>query len=301
MPPSPLREALDADVRQCNARAGSLSYYVAGKGRPLLLLHSINAAASAYEIKPLFDRFKEVRRVYAPDLPGFGLSDRSDRAYDVKLYVDAVLDMLDVIRHDQPEAPVDAVAVSLSAEFLARAARDNEDAWRSLTLITPTGFRAGSQKLRAAEGETREMRPLSLIINVPLWRRALFRGLVRPGVIRYFLRRTYGSDDIDEGLARYCDDTTHQAGAEHAPLAFLSGALFSKDIRNVYEALTLPVWLAHGTRGDFKDFREAQWTEARSNWQRDAFDTGAMAHFEQPAAFQEMLKAFLDAPVGGAS
>lgn len=293
MPSPSLRKALDADLHECNARAGRLSYYAAGEGPPLLLLHSINAAASAYEIKPLFDRFKDSRRVYAPDLPGFGMSDRSNRPYDVKLYLNAVLDMLDAIRAEQPTTTVDALAVSLSAEFLARAARDTPDAWRSVTLVTPTGFRAGSQELRAAEGETREIKALSLIIKAPLWRRALFLGLVRPAVIRYFLRRTYGSNAIDEGLASYCDETTHQEGAEYAPLAFLSGALFSKDIRDVYEALRLPVWLAHGTRGDFKDFSEAKWTETRTNWRRDSFDTGALCYFEKPDAFQAQLKAFL--------
>ena len=39
--------------------------------RPLLLLHSINASASAYEVKPLFEHYRQQRPVYAPDLPGF--------------------------------------------------------------------------------------------------------------------------------------------------------------------------------------------------------------------------------------
>ena len=31
------------------------------------------------------------------------------------------------------------------------------------------------------------------------WAEALFRGLTHPAVIRYFLRRTWGRDEIDEG------------------------------------------------------------------------------------------------------
>jgi pimeloyl-ACP methyl ester carboxylesterase len=58
--------------------AGRLSYYVSGHGPPLLLVHSINAAGSAYEVKPLYEHYARSRTVYALDLPGFGFSDRSD-------------------------------------------------------------------------------------------------------------------------------------------------------------------------------------------------------------------------------
>lgn len=75
----------------------------------------------------------------------------------------------------------------------------------------------------------------------------------RPGVIRYFLRRTWGGPTIDEDMARYAELTTRVPGAEHAPLAFLSAQLFSQDSNTVYEQLTQPVWMSHGVRGDFTD------------------------------------------------
>ncbi len=283
--------AIDAEREALERRAGPLSYYVAGEGPPLLLLHSINAAGSAYEIKPVFEAFRKTRTVYAPDLPGFGYSDRSRRDYTVSLYVDAIHDMLDAIGGG---VPVDALALSLSSEFLARAAVQKPESFASLALVTPTGFRRGSSRLRGPAGSTREIGLVRSIVNVPLWRRGLFRGLVRPSVIRLFLRKTWGSDAIDQGLAEYDDMTTHQPGAENAPLAFLSGSLFSGDIRTVYERLELPVWLGHGTRGDFKDFTEADWTRARDNWQVQAFDTGALPHFEQPDAFFASYAEFLD-------
>jgi pimeloyl-ACP methyl ester carboxylesterase len=266
---------------------------VSGQGAPLLLLHSINAAGSAYEIKPLFDHYRTTRRVYAPDLPGFGLSDRSERRYDVRLYVDAIDDVMASIAAEKGPVPVDALALSLSSEFLARAAVARPEEFRSLAMVTPTGFRAGSDRLRAPEGSTREIAMLSPLLRFPLWRRGLYQLLVTPSSIRYFLRRTWGSPHIDEGLARYDDLTTHQPGAEHAPLAFLSGALFSRDIRNVYERLNVPVWLPHGTRGDFRDFRGADWTRSRDNWTLQPFDTGALPHFEQLERFCELYDRFL--------
>ena len=124
----------------------------------------------------------------------------------------------------------------------------------------------------------------------------LFRMLTRPGVVRYFLRRTYGAHDIDEQLWRDAVATAREPGAERAPLHFLAAALFSGDIQEAYERLTQPVWMSHGTRGDFTDYRGRQTVAGRSNWRFSVFETGAMPYFEQPAAFREALRAFLDAP-----
>jgi pimeloyl-ACP methyl ester carboxylesterase len=288
-----LTHALEADRREYHDRAGRLSIYRAGQGAPLLLAHSINAAGSAYEVRPLFEHYRARRRVFAPDLPGFGFSDRSRRRYDVRLYVDALHDAVDRALEDTGASALDALALSLSSEFLARAALERPERFRSLALVTPTGFTASSDRLRDAPGTTREMPRLAAVLEFPVWRRGLYRLLVTPASVRYFLRRTWGSADIDHDLAAYDDLTTHQPGAEHAPLAFLSGRLFSRDIRSVYEQLPMPVWLAHGTLGDFSDFRGSAWTRNRANWTVQAFDTGALPHFEQPAAFCDAYDRFL--------
>jgi len=285
-----LPPALDAERLEIEGRAGRLSYYVAGEGPPLLLLHSINAAASAFEVRPVFEHYRPARRVYAPDLPGFGFSDRSRRDYSVRLYTDAVHDMLDQIPGNEP---VDAVALSLTAEFLARAVREQPGRFRRLVLITPTGFRGDSNTLREPEGTTREKLWLHRVLTLPLWRQALYAQLVKPRVIRYFLKRTWGSDNYDEAMAAYADLTSHQPGAEHAPYAFLSGGLFSKDIRTVYESLEQPVWLPHAMRGDFKDFSGADWARKSGTWTVQPFDSGALPHFEQPDEFFAAADRFL--------
>lgn len=297
-----LEPALEnAETVELDRRAGALSCYVAGDGSPLVLIHSINAAGSAYEIRPIFEHFRKTHRCYAPDLPGFGQSDRSAREYSVALYCDAVRDVLEFVAERQPGAAIDALALSLSSEFLARVATESSVPLASLALVTPTGFRRGSERLRAPEGTTRNMPWLSAVLEFPLWRQGLYRLLTRPATIRYFLKRTWGSEHWDPGLAAYDDRTTDMPGAENAPYAFLSGKLFSRDIRNVYEALTLPVWLPHGTRGDFADFSGADWARARDNWRVEAFDSGALPHFELPDRFMQSYRHFLDKTPAGRS
>ena len=288
-----LPSALDAERLTYDGQSGDLSYYVGGEGPPMLLLHSINAAGSAFEVKPIFDAMRQSHTVYVPDLPGFGHSDRSARDYNVGLYVSAVADMLDVIAQSHESTPVDGLALSLASEFLARAARDHPERFHSLTLVTPTGLNRSSSTLVGAEGETREMAAFSSFLRIPGLNKGLFNLLVKPGVIRYFLKRTWGTNTYDESLADYDDLTTHQPGAMHAPLAFLSGKLFSKDIRRVYEAIDLPIWVPHGTRGDFKDFSGADWTQDRDNWQLQPFESGALPHFEDADSFSNAYRSFL--------
>lgn len=293
VPSLTLPPAVAAERFETRGRSGRLSYYVAGAGQPMLLLHSINAAASVREVQPAFDHARQRARVYAPDLPGYGFSDRSDRPYDIKLFCDAVRDMLDVIAKDHGHAAVDALGLSLSAEFLARVAAEQPARFRTLTLVTPTGFRRGYDSMRAAAGTSREFPGVYSTVTFPVWRSALFKALVSRASIRYFLRRTFGSRDVEESLVDYSWRTTHQSGADRAPFAFLSGRLFSADIRNVYEQLEMPVWLAHGTRGDFADFSESGWVRQRKNWEVQAFDTGALVYFQQPGLFCQHWDAFL--------
>lgn len=292
-----LPHAIDGRREEANRRSGPLAYYVRGEGPPLLLVHSINAAASAFEMRPLAEAFAG-RTVYVPDLPGFGFSDRSKRDYTIRLYVDAILDMTDEIAARHGPGPVDAAALSLSCEFLGRAAVERPDAFRTLGMITPTGFERGSGKRRGPPGKSREVPGLHRIFTAPPWSRALFNLLVARRSIDFFLKKTFGRPDYDRALLDYDYATAHQPGAENAPYAFVSGKLFSGDVRDVYEAIRHPVCVMHATRGDFQDFSEAGWARARPNWQFHAFEAGAMVHFERLDELLAVYRPFLDQPPG---
>jgi len=295
----PLPPALAAGRREIDGRSGKLSYYVAGKGPPLLLIHSINAAASAFEVRPIFETMQAQRRVYAVDLPGFGFSDRTVRDYNVRLYVDAVQDMLDAIASDRGFDPIDALALSLSAEFLARAAALAPQRLRRLIFVAPTGLSRPPTVADAGSDVhgTREIAGLLWALQVPLWRQRIFDLLVSRASIRYFLGRAWGSKHIDEALFRYCFLTAHRPGACNAPYAFVSGRLFSKDVVRLYMSLKMPVLVCRGTRGEFQDMGGLGRVSALPNWSVQTFDSGAMPQFERATEFNSALTRFLEAPV----
>lgn len=301
MPGAAGRDELPAPVsgqrHEMASAAGRLTYYSAGPDAdgglpPLLLIHSINAAGSAYEVRPLYEHYRNSRTVYALELPGFGHSDRSRRAYTPRVMTDAILAVLREIQSVHGRGPIDALALSLSSEFLARAISEMPLVFRSAALVSPTGFRSRDNNTKWRDG-TRGMPWLHSLFEFPLWSEGFFNLLSSRASIKFFLKKTWGSDKYDRGLADYDYITTHQPGARHAPYYFVSGFLFSQDILRIYQSLTLPVWMSHGVRGDFVDYSAKTSVERRANWHITVFQTGAMPHFETQNAFIAAYDAFL--------
>ncbi len=302
----PLPPALSGERREIDSKAGRLSYYTAGpegalpegSAPPLLLIHTINAAASSYEVRPLYEHYRTQRRVYALDLPGFGFSERSDREYTPRLMTDAIHAIVEEIRQREGGQPLDAFALSLGCEFVARAASETPELFRSLAFISPTGFDSRAPRAGSPEN-TRGNWFVYDALSFPLWGRAVYDLLNTRVSARFFLEKTWGSRDIDEGLWDYAYLTSHQPGAEHAPFYFVGGFLFSTDITRIYQSLQLPVLMIHGVRGDFVNFDGAKAFRDRPNWTIKVFSTGAFPQFEALDAVVREYDGFLG-HIGGA-
>ncbi len=231
-----LPEAIEANRRSFDSPGtGLVSYYASDheNSRPLVLIHSINAAACSIEMSPLFNHYRGSRATYSIDLPGFGFSDRSDRRYTPKLYQTAIIDFL----KSQVNQPADVVALSLSSEFAATAAYMEPDLFHSLVLISPTGL--SKQKRRAAQkiGENNQGNGAHKLLSFPLWGRPLYDLITTKASIRYFLQQSMAMP-VPPEMVEYDFLTAHQPNAENAPLYFLSGLLFTPGINNlVYERM----------------------------------------------------------------
>ena len=303
--PPPLPSPLAAERFDLDVHGVRIACYRAGPDAeaddravvPLLLVHSVNAAASAFEIKPLFDHYRCERTVYALDLPGYGLSDRSDRFYSLRLMTDAVAAVVDAIGLRHAGVPVDAIAVSLASEYLARAAVERPERHRSVGLVSATGL--DRRIRRGPPGATRGKPGLMSTLGRAPGSAGLLRLLTKPGVIRYFLEKTWGSKGIDEGLLAYDIVTTRQPGAQYAPFHFLSAFLFCADVTRLYESLGMPTLLVHGTRGDFVDYRGADRLVRDHGWRRHVMQAGALPYFEDLSDFTAAYARFL-ADIDGA-
>ncbi|HML21032.1 MAG TPA: alpha/beta fold hydrolase [Aggregatilinea sp.] len=280
----PLSPAIDAERRAFVDRHGRLLTYYAdtsGTGHPLVLVHSINAAGSAFEMRPLFDFYRGKRPVYALDLPGFGFSDRADRDYSPEVFAHAILDLLHEI-----DGPADVVALSLSSEFAARAALDAPDKISSLAFISPTGLQADP---REDPGNDRALAMLSF----PLWSQAIYDALVTRAGIRYYLKKSFAGP-VDEGMVDYAYTTTHQPGARYAPLSFVTGMLFTPDaVSTLYERLTVPVLVLYDEDAFTSFERLPDLLERCPNWNAQRITpTRGLPQFEQIADVTHVLDHF---------
>jgi pimeloyl-ACP methyl ester carboxylesterase len=285
----PLPKAIDARRREDDFRGFvRISHYedTAGQGTPLVLLHSINAAASAYEMKPLFEHHRGGRPVYAPDLPGFGFSSRPDRVYTADFYSEAIATWIE--RQVYQGKPVDAVALGLTCEFAARAALGHPNLFRSLAMISPTGF----DKNPAGENR-RTIERVRKTLSVPLWSQAFYDALVTKPSLRLYLRKTFAGP-IDEGLADYDYETSHQPGARYAPLYFVAGNLFSPDILpGVYGSLSTPSLVIYDHDEYAGSDQLPEFLKQHPNWSAVRIpNTGSMPHFESRAETAGALDAF---------
>ena len=274
--------------------AGALACHVAGPehAAPLLLVHSVNAAAGQHEVAPLIAHYAATRRVYALELPGFGESTRPDVPYTPTLMTSAIETTARAIAGRHGDQPLDALALSLSCEFLARAACSTPTRYRSVALVSPTGF-AGSSAVSGPPGSTRAMPRLHGLLAHRPWSRGLFDLLTSRRSVRYFLRRTFGSPQVDEALIEAAWQAARHPGAHHAPLCFLSGFMFSRDTSRLYEALSMPVFMAHGVRGDFTDYRLKTQLALGPNWHFTVLQTGAIPWFEDLPGFLAAYSRFL--------
>src|SRR5258708_9553939 len=120
-----LGPAIDGERRRyrpAGGGRGQVCCYVAERrpGRPLLLVHDLRATSSAYEMRPLYESFRWRRPTFAPDLPGFGLSDRSELPYAPEFFATVLVELLRMPR--RIDLAADVVALGRGAEIAARVA-----------------------------------------------------------------------------------------------------------------------------------------------------------------------------------
>lgn len=279
-PPGP---SLPAPAESWLWRGHRVAAYRRGAGPPVVLVHSIHAAASAREVRQPFERLSTDRTVHAYDLLGFGASDRPPLAYRAELYVDLLGDFLAEVVGE----PADVVASSLSAGHALHAAHRWPERFRSLVMVNPTGL------VTLTDGRGVAGRLLEAAFRAPLLGEALFGALVsRPSLARYD-RRAHGDprlvdrERLDQQWA-----TAHQPNARFAPAAFVGGAL-SLDVARDLERLAVPALAIWTPPSGFQDTDAESRAFAELNphlASRTIEDCGALPHEERPADFEAVVR-----------
>jgi pimeloyl-ACP methyl ester carboxylesterase len=174
--PSPaLAPALASAVRDVAAHGARIRFAEAGKGPPLILVHDYLASRTAWD--PCLPLFAQHAHVIAPDLPGFGESEKpspSRYGYDMQAFCESLVDLVAALGLGRVSlcghAMGGAIALSLAANY--------PHVVEKLVLVSPAVYP------QAADW-------LSRVARVPVLGSLLFKQL--PGRLLLRMRPTNGA------------------------------------------------------------------------------------------------------------
>ena len=264
-------------------------------GRPLVLLHSINAVASAHEMRPVARAFlrDRDRPVYALEWVGFGHSDRPEIDYTPGLLEDQLEHWLErVIR---PAGGADVVALSLGATYAAEVARRRPDLIRSLVALEPAGL--GSEPTEIGRGWSR------LLFTLPGVQRAFYDRLTTPEALARFARDNLFTPEfgVPDEYVNFAAETARVEGAPRPLDDFLSGRMSPDDALETFRRLRQPLLLIHGTVSSrrMESYTRLPELEGRPNVSVVSLPTGSMPHWERAREVAERIRDFVDGQDGG--
>ena len=284
-----LNKAIDADLhRMTTGRGHRVCFYsdTSAEGRPLVLLHSINAAPSSMEMQPLFEHYRGSRPVYSLDLPGFGQSERSIEALDAEIFAESIAEFCRTLPGEAP----DVVALSLTGEFVARAILDCGLSIASLTLISPTGL--GD---RLPPGPDKQARVRSFL-NFAGIGKGLFSLLRTRPSIRYFFSMNFVGK-VPAPLIDYAVATTRENDAHRGPLTFLTMGLFTPNASKLlFDKLDIPLLVLYDRDPNVSFERLEDLIQKPNCTSKRIHPTLGMPHWEQPEATCKAMDQFWDNP-----
>jgi pimeloyl-ACP methyl ester carboxylesterase len=287
LPDDSLEPPLPGDHRTYRWRGMDVAYTESGPADAptVVLLHGINAAGSSGEFRTVFDDLASDYHVVAPDLPGFGCSDRPPVQYSAALYEDFVADFLS--EYDDPAV----LASSLTTAYVAAAVSDPyaDVSVSRLVAVCPTS-RGGPDRVTWA----REL------LRAPVVGTALFNLLASKPSIRYF-NADHGYYDVasvsDEWM-EYEWRTAHQPNARYAPASFVSGFLNSAvDLGAALADLDAPVTFVWGREAEITPLADGRTLAETADARLVVIDDAKLLpHVEHPPAFLDTLREALSAP-----
>lgn len=269
---------LDASRETYRWRGFEVSYAEAGDPADpdLVLLHGINAAASNHEFWAVFDELAAAYHVIAPDLLGFGHSDRPALLYAASLYEALVADVVADLADDEPVV----VGSSLTAAYVASAAGDVPV--DRLVLVCPTATTMGPPSPWRRT-----------LFRTPLVGQGLFNILVsKPGLRRFHEDHGYyDMANLPAAVLDYEWTTAHQPGARYAPASFVGGFLDpDQDLGADLAAVTAPVTLVWGREADITPVATGRELAERADARLVVFDEARLLpHVEHPAVFADVV------------
>jgi pimeloyl-ACP methyl ester carboxylesterase len=296
-PPTVLPESLSPAIfatRVLPTSQGQLVYHVSGQGDPLVFLHGLYPGASSFEWARVYPEFTLSHEVLAPDLLGFGESERPAEALDLRAHAEGLLEFLHMVCGGR--APT-LVASGLGCKVALLLASQHPELFERLILWLPVGVR------RALRG--RAAREVLGIKHLPWWRGLAWRSyLSSPAFFRSWVSRVGFAEEgaEDEEVVSVLTNCARLYQAEVAIWGFLRGS-FGEDLSSRLKDIRCPttvLWPEQSERFPLA-LGESLAREIPHAEFRPLAADGLLAPLRHPAFFQKILASCLGQAEGGSS
>ncbi|MGH9465105.1 MAG: alpha/beta fold hydrolase, partial [Thermoanaerobaculia bacterium] len=288
----PLPPASWGHGRRYAWRHGEVAYRDLGKGRPLLLVHSLGPGHDSEQWRAAAEPLSDDHRVVAADLLGWGRSDKPVLRYDGELYIELLVDLLEDVIGERAAL----VAAGLPATYALQVAVDRPDLVSALALVTPAGL-----DLHADEPDLMDAL-VHWALRFPVLGTSALNLYTSRGALAQYLRRDLAlAQDVDPGHLEHHYRSSHQRGA-HAALAALLAGYSNHPASEALTRLTTPLWLAWGRVATHPPIEAADlWLHRAPRARLEIFEASAnLPNLEEPAAFASRLGRWLAVEPAGA-
>lgn len=266
-------------------------YLAAGQAGPVvLLLHGggIDSARLSWEL--LIPELAATHRVFAPDFPGFGESDKPDAPYSVDYFVRFLGEFFRAMKLEKASL----VGISMGGGVALGFTLENPSCVEKLVLVDSYGLQreAPMHKLSYLFVRTPGINALS-------WAMMRGRSMVRAS-LKALLRRpgSLTEELVDQAMAE-----VSRPGAGKAWTAFQKSEMLWSGTRTCYvnrlKTITAPVLIVHGAKDSLVPQEASQEAHVRIQGSRLYWVDGA-GHWPQrdhPREFNRVVTRFLNEPI----
>ena len=263
---------------------GPVAYRSVGKGRPLLLIHSVMLGASSREWDDVIDAFAENYHVYAIDLPGFGNSYCPEEPWTAYQYARFLHTFLkEVIKR-----PACVCGANGGADFALTLSMLHPEQVKRMVLISPEGIGKGF----ATEEDTKSM---PLLLKPVAGTQKFLMGTSKKAIKEQLESAFYAKEKISDALIQRYADASRYGDHAQATYAGISTRFYAADTRTAFEKLSAPFLMIWGEENQLNPVAHFDTAEKMKNFGSFAVfeKTGALPHMENSKAFLENTKEFL--------
>ncbi len=280
----------DAGVREIWLEVDGLRVrcLTAGAGGPaVLLLHGGGFDSAEFSYGPVVGPLSRGRRVFAPDWPGYGVSDKPDLEYDLAYYVDFLGHLMDTLGL----ARAALLGISMGGGAALGLALGEPERVERLVLVDSYGL--GSEIPRGRLGYFLARTPLAADLIYALMRRS--RRMVRRGLLSVVHDRRV----VTDGLADEAHGLLNEPGSGLAFRSFRHNEVrwdgLRTDFSDCLGEITAPTLIIHGAQDPAVPVAWARRAHERlPNSKLRVFDgCGHWPPRERPEEFNRVVEDFL--------